>query len=42
VFVHPDAFNEVYEYAPLTVYVTPFKAHMYVSHEEAVIEDDEL
>jgi hypothetical protein len=33
VFKHPDAFNDVYVYAPLALYVTPFAAHVYESHE---------
>ena len=42
VFKHPDAFNDVFVYAPLALYVTPLAPHEYESHEEALIDDDEL
>ena len=42
VFTQPAAFNDVYVYVPPAVYVTPFAAHVYESHEEALIDDDEL
>jgi hypothetical protein len=42
VFKHPDAFNDVFVYVPLALYVTPLAAHEYESHEEALIDDDEL
>ena len=42
VFKHPDAFNDVFVYVPLALYVTPFAPHEYESHEEALIDDDEL
>ena len=42
VFKHPDASNDVFVYVPPAVYVTPFAAQVYESHEEALIDDDEL
>jgi len=42
VFTQPAAFNDVEVYAPLALYETPFAAHVYESHEEALIDDDEL
>jgi hypothetical protein len=42
VFKHPDAFNDVYVYAPLALYATPFAAHVYESHEVCVEVDVEL
>jgi hypothetical protein len=42
VFKQPAAFNDVFVYAPLALYVTPFAPHEYESHEEALIDDEEL
>jgi hypothetical protein len=38
VFTQPAAFNDVFEYEPLAVYVTPFEAHVYEAGEVIVLE----
>ena len=40
VFTHPEAFNEVYVYTPLDVYVAPFAAHVYEL--QAVCDNDDI
>jgi hypothetical protein len=42
VFKQPDAFNDVFVYAPLALYVTPFAPHVYESQATSDIDDDEL
>jgi len=40
VFTQPAAFNDVFVYAPLTVYVLPFAGHVYAL--QAVCDDDDI